>query len=94
MKKNKINIFLILFFSIFISPAAGLGDTKFFLGKISVEDLLKEYPVFSKTPKLKISNTEYVIDNDIKVLVFFGTWCHDSKREIPKLLKILQKGQF
>jgi thiol-disulfide isomerase/thioredoxin len=30
-------------------------------------------------------------DDDINVVVFFGTWCHDSKRELPKALKIFNK---
>ena len=25
----------------------------------------------------------------IKIKIFMGTWCHDSKREIPRLIKIL-----
>ncbi|MGD8376922.1 MAG: hypothetical protein PVF68_12330 [Acidobacteriota bacterium] len=30
----------------------------------------------------------------VEVTVFFGTWCPDSRREVPRLLKLLQTLQF
>jgi len=27
------------------------------------------------------------------MLVMFGTWCHDSEREVPRLLKLLETGE-
>jgi len=27
--------------------------------------------------------------NETNIVVFMGTWCHDSKREVPRLYKIL-----
>ncbi len=32
--------------------------------------------------------------NDIEIKVFMGTWCHDSKRETPRLFKILDKLNY
>ena len=29
--------------------------------------------------------------DDISVVIFFGTWCHDSKTELPKALKIFNE---
>ena len=26
---------------------------------------------------------------DIEIYVFFGTWCHDSQREVPRFLRLL-----
>ena len=26
---------------------------------------------------------------DLKVKILFGTWCHDSEREVPRMLKLL-----
>lgn len=31
---------------------------------------------------------------DYEIKVIMGTWCRDSKREIPKLLKILDNAQY
>jgi len=30
------------------------------------------------------------IDGQLKIVMFLGTWCPDSKREAPKLLKLLE----
>jgi thiol-disulfide isomerase/thioredoxin len=32
--------------------------------------------------------------NDFKVEVYFGTWCSDSQREIPKVIKLLKEAKF
>ncbi|CAM1341507.1 thioredoxin family protein [Tenacibaculum amylolyticum] len=31
---------------------------------------------------------------DYKIKVFFGSWCGDSKREVPKFYKVLTKAEF
>lgn len=31
---------------------------------------------------------------DVQVKAFMGTWCHDSKREVPRLYKILESANF
>ncbi len=58
-------------------------------GNIEVEELFSKFSVF------KVGYDDYVPsevkelkDDNVKVVIFFGTWCHDSKREIPKALKI------
>lgn len=28
---------------------------------------------------------------DLKILVFMGTWCHDSNREIPRLMRVCEE---
>jgi len=30
------------------------------------------------------------LPQDTSVWLFFGTWCHDSQREVPRLLKLLE----
>ena len=32
--------------------------------------------------------------NSYEILVFMGTWCGDSKREVPQFMKILEKAEF
>jgi thiol-disulfide isomerase/thioredoxin len=58
-------------------------------GTIEIEELFSKYSVFkigydNYVPS-ELSSLKY---DDIRVIVFFGTWCHDSKRELPKALKI------
>ena len=61
-------------------------------GSIEIEELFYEYPIFKKGydnyVPLQLSTLKY---DDINVVVFFGTWCHDSKRELPKALKIFNE---
>jgi thiol-disulfide isomerase/thioredoxin len=61
-------------------------------GSIEIEELFYQYPIFKKGydnyVPLQLSTLKY---DDTNVVVFFGTWCHDSKRELPKALKIFNK---
>jgi len=61
-------------------------------GSIEIEELFSEYSIFKKGfddyVPLELSKLK---DDDINVVVFFGTWCHDSKRELPKALKIFNE---
>lgn len=76
------------------------GST-FLLGEIQIENL-KNSPYgewFSE------NYNNYMVDKDLvklfkkklkrhEVLLFLGTWCGDSKREVPRLAKILDEANF
>lgn len=34
------------------------------------------------------------VDADFEVTIFFGSWCGDSKREVPRFLKVLDEMSF
>lgn len=66
-------------------------------GPINKEGL-KQMPYklwFNTNYKTYRVNTELLKDakkkkiKDLKVLAFMGTWCHDSNREIPRLMRIM-----
>jgi thiol-disulfide isomerase/thioredoxin len=68
------------------------------IGKFTKEDLLKapydgwfnaEYDNFK--PSAEALETIKNNISDYEIMVFMGTWCGDSKREVPKLLKILDE---
>lgn len=42
------------------------------------------------TEVLKLSN----VINDVKITVVLGTWCSDSRREVPRFLRILDKANY
>lgn len=76
------------------------GNAKL-LGKITKEGLLKtpyqnwytkNYEAYdvntSLTEKLNSSLSDY------EIKVFLGTWCGDSKREVPRLYKVLESADF
>lgn len=71
------------------------------LGEFHKEDLQQKpfsnwfsprYEKFSPQPAAMTTIKENIDDYKIKVIM--GTWCGDSKREIPKLLKILDKADY
>jgi thioredoxin 1 len=64
------------------------------VGEINAKELLTDHQSF-QTPYQRFSLSAQEIrlveqwPSSVHVEVFFGTWCHDSQREVPKLLKIL-----
>lgn len=61
------------------------------MGEVSAEQLLAQYPAFQAEYKDYQPSKEELaavaaLEEDTLV-VLFGTWCHDSQREVPRLLK-------
>ena len=95
MTKN----FLILSISIFTTFSFISADRvdkskNNLLGDIQIQNLFTEYPLFKSrydnyevTDQINLSDLE-----DISVVIMFGTWCHDSKREVPRMLRILDSA--
>jgi len=88
--------FLFLSLSLFscanIAETAKGGDMNF-SGEITQQALFTEYPKFAQVfDKYQPDSSE--VDNfkrlaDFDLIVFFGVWCHDSQREVPRLLKLI-----
>jgi thiol-disulfide isomerase/thioredoxin len=90
--KQKLLIILSLFFSV-----AGFAQTTSKLLGICTRDSLMKQPYLSwyqpnydgYTPDpVVVSRLKKIPLNDYTVEIYFGTWCGDSKREIPRFLKI------
>ncbi len=69
------------------------------IGEISQAQLLKGYPVFAKqyqgyVPAQAELSAANNLSEDITLKVFFGSWCHDSEREVPRLLKSFSKANL
>lgn len=66
------------------------------IGEISAEALLSNYPVFAEEYERFNPSAAQLLDIQAlagkEVVTLFGTWCHDSEREIPRLLKLLELG--
>ena len=89
--KNLIYIAALLF------SALTFAGTAPYSGEISRDDLLKDYSSFSEeydeyTPSEEELSTIKALQGK-QVLVFLGTWCHDSKREVPRFLKLLDTAK-
>ena len=63
-------------------------------GPITQQELMNNYPIFAVKRQDKASaeviNAINMIEEETQIRAFFGTWCHDSQREIPYLLQLMQ----
>ena len=67
---------------------------KILLGRLSVERLYNEVPIFEKnaqsySPQFGPLEKIGAIGEETDLMMFIGTWCPDSRNEAPKFLKIL-----
>jgi hypothetical protein len=109
MKKNKcmksIKSLSILFFITFVISLSGQSEVKapveMMIGRIKASDFLKtpykswykeEYNAYNVDVKELLKCEK--IDKSIKIKVFFGSWCGDSRREVPRFIKILDYLKF
>ena len=68
-------------------------------GQITRDDLFSEYPAWYENyvdyvPDSTIVNTLSVPKPDLKIEIFMGTWCSDSRREVPRFFKTVDKSKF
>lgn len=69
------------------------------IGNITKQQLLDNYPVFAtRYDDYIVSDYEInavkKLPSGVSVRVFFGTWCHDSEREVPRMLKAYNKSNL
>ncbi len=76
------------------------GKAPYLLGKINKEGLTSSnYSWFQKNYDSYEPNKEIVDQlakkiNSFEIKIFLGTWCGDSKREVPKFYSILEDCKF
>ncbi len=101
MKKIFISVLLLAMAALInAQPAATKQDILY--GLIQKDDLLKTpfaewfkpgYENYQPDPAL-IDKIKKLLTNDISLQVFLGTWCGDSRREVPRLVKLLDEIRF
>lgn len=70
------------------------------MGRINKEMLQSEnYPWFTSNYEEYTVDADYAqklmpLLDDVEIKVYMGTWCGDSKREIPRLYAILDAAEF
>lgn len=68
-------------------------------GKITLDQLFYDYPDWQEeyetySPQQAVIKKLSKLNPDVKVLIFLGTWCSDSKREVPHFFKILDQAKL
>ena len=73
-------------------PSLASEHIKYLMGDMTVESLLNQYPSFQSEYDRYQVNDQLDLSGllDMEVVILFGTWCHDSKREVPRILRILE----
>jgi len=107
MKKGILIITIVLFYvanfhaQTLNSEIREEGQSAFLLGKINRDGLqLENYSIwFSEnyenyTVDIAVVDSLKQVVNDISISVFLGTWCGDSRREVPRFFKILDAIDF
>lgn len=75
--------------------AAAKNAPKILVGKVQQHEFLDNFEIFSTGYKNYILSAEQVKmvkswPANMSIDIYFGTWCHDSQREVPRLLKALE----
>jgi thiol-disulfide isomerase/thioredoxin len=68
------------------------------VGELTPKDLYQECPLFKENadqyaPDAKAVTKIKRVKEPLSIVMFLGTWCGDSQRESPKLLKILDAAK-
>jgi thiol-disulfide isomerase/thioredoxin len=67
------------------------------IGPTTIEQVRTEHRIFDLYTKRYQPNQEDIsflstYSDSISITVLFGTWCHDSKKQIPAFFKILEEA--
>ncbi len=88
-----------MLFFVFSGGAFAQDAGKDLLGPINVEDLLmlpgwfaEDYIRYRPVPVYVDEIPQYI--DDVQIVCVLGTWCSDSKREVPRMIRILQTNNI
>ncbi|MGO2012510.1 thioredoxin family protein [Pseudoalteromonas sp.] len=78
-------------------PLVSCAATGPFSGAITTDVLLSDYDKFNEqykafTPTAQDIALMQKLEGK-ELIVLFGTWCHDSEREVPRLIKLLDESK-
>jgi len=85
-----VTVALIFFIGTPLSLEVMADRYRYPLGDISQAELLERHEVFKRNyDAYEVTKRIDGLPADLKVKILFGTWCHDSEREVPRMLKLL-----
>ncbi len=92
---NKLTLFGLVLILLPIHCSYAQQDS-FFVGEISAKHILTQFEDFAQHSN-DVDYQQYdltrlkSIEDNIVIKVFFGQWCHDSVREVPRVIKLLEQ---
>ena len=89
--KKLLQIILFAFFIISTDAITDVSSTSHVVGDISINNLFETNQEFQENYTKYNSSTllDLSMFHDVEIYILFGTWCHDSKREVPRFLRLL-----
>ena len=88
---RRVTVALIFFIVTPLSLEVMADRYRYPLGDISQAELLERHKVFKRNyDAYEVTAGIDGLPADLKVKILFGTWCHDSEREVPRMLKLLE----
>ena len=90
------NKFISLFIIFLLSFPLFSSNYSLLIGDITKEELFSSNTTFHKNYlSYQVNELEMQVDQEgLSIKILFGTWCHDSQREVPKILKLLDEINF
>jgi thiol-disulfide isomerase/thioredoxin len=88
---TSISLALIFFIVTPLSVEVMADRYRYPLGDISQAELLERHEMFKRNyDAYEVTTGIDGLPGDLEVRILFGTWCHDSEREVPRMLKLLE----
>ena len=92
--KYQMKKIILLFLCIIFFLSISVYGTLELLGPLSKEEVLENFPdwqveVASYVPNLEVVEKLQSIPSEIKIEIFLGTWCPDTKRNVSAYFKIM-----
>ncbi|MBO6523237.1 MAG: thioredoxin family protein [Balneolaceae bacterium] len=93
----KRTFFFILFLMMLFTSISSIAQTPDIIGPTTAEEVRTQHRVFDIYTKRYSPNPEAIkylseIQDSVTIHVLFGTWCHDSKKQIPAFIKTLEEA--
>ena len=91
-------ITLLFFIMLTACTSQHSSDNNILVGIVTKDELLKKEKTFSENYRdfsLATSDKAFISHwpENLHIDIYFGTWCHDSKREVPNILSILDESK-
>lgn len=87
---GRVTLALVFFFVTPLSFEVTADRYQYPVGDISQTELLDRHEVFKRNyDAYEVASGVDGLPPDLEVTILFGTWCHDSEREVPRMLKLL-----
>ena len=69
---------------------------EYYVGEIKPTEILQQFDKFKKHQNDVVYTEEQLkplktISDKIEIKIYFGQWCHDSQREVPRLIQLFSQ---